>query len=180
MAPVQLLSPPTLPLEAPSEESVLQCLGPALSRVAAETSGAVLMAEALLASDWNVAPRLPDLGVLRCSQKNIGEKREMVLSLAVDKAEWDRLFASGETEEIRMDAFREMCNCACGGILADAAFTDAFGYLIPCVPSAGATRTSASACSYHAEFRLGGAWVHMTLSVDDASDTLAPSQVMVA
>lgn len=180
MAPVQLLSPPTLPLEAVSEESILHQLGPAMVRVIATTSGAFLMSEAAPATDWTVVPCLPDLGVLRCSQKNIGEKREMVLNLAVEKAEWDQLFSGGEAEDLRVDAFHEMCNCACGSILAEAAFTDAFGYLIPCVPSAGPAKAPLSAHSYHASFRLGCAWVHIALFVGDVSDILAPSQVMVA
>lgn len=180
MAPVKLLSPPVKAPEAVSEEFILHQLGPAMARIAAETSGAFLMSEAVPATDCTVVPRLPDLGILRCSQKNIGEKREMALSLAVDKAEWDRLFAGGEAEDFRVDAFCEMCNCACGGILADAAFTDAFGYLIPCVPHTGPAKAPLSARSYRAAFRIGGAWVHMTLSVGDASGILSPSQTMVA
>src|SRR5688572_20595176 len=91
-------------------ETAIWRLGPSMARVATETAGAFIATEAVLGGDWTVIPRLPDLGVLRCSQKNIGEKHEMICNLSVEKAEWDRLFGTGESEDFCVDAFCEMAN----------------------------------------------------------------------
>src|SRR5687768_9256312 len=99
-------------------ERALRRLGPGMARVAADTAGAFISVEAVLGTDWTVIPRLPDLGILRCSQKNIGEKREMVCNLSVEKAEWDRLFGA-ESDDYSVDAFCEMANCICGNLIAD-------------------------------------------------------------
>lgn len=161
-------------------ESALWRLGPAMARVAAETAGAFISTEAVPGTDWTVVPRLPDLGQLRCSQKNIGEKHEMICNLSVEKNEWQRLFASGENEDFTTDAFCEMANCICGGLIADPSFTDEFGYLIPCVPYAGHSKVPAAARTYRGTFRLGGAWIRFSVSVCDASGILSREATLVA
>lgn len=158
----------------------LRRLGPSMARVAADTAGAFASAEAVPGTDWTVIPRLPDLGILRCSQKNVGEKHEMVCNLSVEKSEWDRLFGADGSEEFSVDAFCEMANCICGSLIADPAFTDEFGYLIPCVPCAGLGKTFADAGRFRCAFRLGGAWIHVSISVQAAAAVLSRDAVMVA
>jgi hypothetical protein len=162
----------------PEMDAVLKRLAPSLSRLAAQTAGDFLSAEAVPASDFRVIPRLPDLGLLRCSQKNIGEKLEMVCNLSVEKSEWERLFGAGASEEFCIDAFCEMANCICGSLIADPGFTDEFGYLIPCVPYAGHGKAIPASRSYRGAFRLGGAWVHFSISLQDAS-ALQPRDAML-
>lgn len=161
-------------------EIALLRLGPSLSRTAAETAGAFITAQAVPATDGSVIPGLPDLGVLHCSQKNIGEKLELVCNLSVEKAEWERLFGVGESEEFCIDAFCEMANCICGSLIADPAFTDEFGYLIPCVPCAGPGKPHPGTRGFGGAFRLGGAWVHFSLAMQQASGILARDAMMVA
>lgn len=161
-------------------ETAIWRIGPSMARVTAETAGAFIATEAVLGSDWTIIPRLPDLGTLRCSQKNIGEKHEMIINLSVEKSEWDRLFNTGEGEDFRLDAFCEMANCICGSLIADSAFTDEFGYLIPCVPYAGQSKSPKGGRSYRGAFRLGAAWVHFSITVHEATGILAPSAMLVA
>lgn len=164
--------------EKASLEAAIRRLGPSMARVASETAGAFFASNAVLGSDLSVIPRLPDLGALRCSQKNIGEKHEMICNLAVEKSEWDRLFTAGESEDFRLDAFCEMANCICGGLLAEAAFTDEFGYLIPCVPYSGHSKAPAGSRGYRSAFRMGGAWIHFSITVHAASGILAPAMMV--
>lgn len=146
-------------------------LGSSLSRVAAATAAAFLSTEAVMASEWSVIPRLPDLGVLRCSQKNIGERHSMVCNMSVEKAEWIRLLENPVDEDFSIDAFCELANCICGGLIAEASFTDEFGFLTPCVPYAGHSRIPATARTYRGAFRLAGAWVHFSISISmDATE----------
>lgn len=172
---------PITPLAGKTElETALRRLAPSLSRVAAETAGAFISAEAVPATDLRVTPRLPDLGLLRCSQKNIGEKHEMVCNLSVEKSEWQRLFGAGANEEFCIDAFCEMANCICGSLIADPAFADEFGYLIPCVPYAGHGKALPGSRSYRGAFRLGGAWIHFSISLQEASGILTREAMLVA
>jgi hypothetical protein len=158
--------------------AALKRLAPTLSGIAAATAGALLGARTTAGSDPAMAPRFRDLGAIRCSQRNLGETHEMVLNLAVDKTEWDRLFPAGEPDEIRMDAFCEMVNCICGGMIAEAAFTDEFGWLIPCVPYAGRWTPTPDSARFTGAFRLGGAWIRYTLSVRQIAGL--PSSAMMA
>lgn len=164
--------------EKASIETAIWRMGPSMARVASETAGAFFGSEAVLGSDLSVIPRLSDLGVLRCSQKNIGEKHEMICNLAVEKSEWDRLFNSGENEEFRLDAFCEMANCICGGLIAETAFTDEFGYLIPCVPYSGHSKNPVGSRAYRSAFRLGGAWIYFSITVQVASGILTPAMMV--
>lgn len=172
---------PITPLQGkPELETALRRLGPSLSRVAADTAGAFLSAEAVPATDWRVIPRLPDLGLLRCSQRNLGEKHEMVCNLSVEKSDWERLLGISADEEFCLDAFCEMANCICGSLIADPAFTDEFGHLIPCVPYAGHGKAAPLSRSHRGAFRMGGAWIHFSISVREASGVLTRDAVMVA
>lgn len=140
-------------------------LGSSLSRVAAATAAAFLSTEAVMASDWSMVPRLPDLGVLRCSQRNVGERHEMICNMSVEKKEWNLLLGNPGDEEFSADAFCELANCICGGLTAEASITDEFGYLIPCVPYAGHSRIPDASRAYRGAFRLGGAWVHFSIAI---------------
>jgi hypothetical protein len=167
----------TLNVREAGIDAALRRLAPTLSRIAAATAGSLLGTGAMPGSDPSIAPRPRDLGEIRCSQRNIGETHEMVMDLSVDKAEWNRLFAAGEPEDYRMDAFRELVNCICGGLIAEAAFTDEFGYLIPCVPYAGSCAAPADSAGVTGAFRLGGAWIRFTLSIHQASDLPRPAMM---
>lgn len=155
-------------------------LGPSMAQAAAETAAGFLGAEVSPASDWTAVPRLPDFGVLRCSQRNVGERLAMTVDLSVEKAEWRRLFTSAEDEGFREDAFREMANCICGSITSDSAFTGEFGYLLPTVPQAFPSRPPKGARSYHGAFRLGGAWILFSIAVHRTAGSLAPAAMMAA
>jgi hypothetical protein len=161
-------------------EATLRRIGPSMARVAAETAGAFLNTKAYLGLAWSPIPRLPDLGVLRCSQKNLGEKTGMVCNLSVDKAEWTRLLGQGAGDDFSMDAFCEMANCICGGLIADPAFTEEFGYLIPCVPYAGHSAMPSAARPYRGAFRMGSAWIHFSISVLQSAESLTASEMMAA
>jgi hypothetical protein len=180
MAP-NTLTPYTVAKDGKAEtEAKLRRIGPSLARVAAETAGAFLNTQAFLGLAWSPIPRLPDLGVLRCSQKNIGEKIGMVCNLSVDKNEWARLLGPGAGDDFSMDAFCEMANCICGGLIADPAFTDEFGYLIPCVPYAGHIAAPASEKAYRGAFRMGSAWIHFSITVHASAAALPKSEMMAA
>lgn len=176
------MSPETLsrPLIADAGlHAALRRLAPTLSRIAADTAGALLGAGTAADTDPAAAPRFRDLGAIRCSQRNLGETHEMVMNLAADKAEWDRLFPAGESEEYRMDAFRELANCICGGMIGEPAFADEFGCLIPCVPYAGRWNPPADSACFTGAFRRGGAWIRYTLSVRQIAGLRNPA-LMVA
>ncbi len=145
-------------------DAALRRLGPNLARAASETAGAFFSAPASLAATWE-APRIPELGRIHCSQKNIGEKYELLCNLTADKFEWEKLFPADVDGQLKMDAYCELANCICGTLLADPAFTDWFGYLIPCVPCSGAGCASAEAHSIQGALRISGAWILFSFSV---------------
>lgn len=161
-------------------EAALRRLGPSVRRVLAETAGAFLAADASPGSDWRTLSRLPDLGVLHCSQRNVGEKLEMICNLEVESSEWRRLLGEAACEDLCQDAFCEMANCICGSLLADAGFLDAFGYLVPCVPFAGPFRVAGDARTLRGAFRLGGALVHYAITVQAAAGALRRQPMLAA
>lgn len=179
----------TLTLPAPSlskknrEESpadaVLWCLAPTLAQAVEETAGAFFAAQAVLGADLSAIPTLPASGILHCSQKNLGETHEMSYDLAVEKTEWDRLFTRGESDEFKVDALCELANCICGSVMADPSFTDEFGYLIPCVPRAGASLPNSDARFQNGAFRLAGVWIHYSMAISGhlAGKALRASQL---
>jgi hypothetical protein len=151
----------------------MQRLAPALARTAAETAGAFLCAETSVPLAGTPVPRFSDFGAMRCSQKNVGDRHEMICNLAVDKDGWNRLFKGGEPEEIQRDAFCELANCICGAVLANAEFADEFGYLIPCVPCTGSALVPANASRMKGAFKMGGAWIRYSFTVMQAAGAAA-------
>lgn len=145
-------------------ETGMRRLAPCFSRAAAETAEAFFSSHAFQGTSWE-APRIPEDSALHCSQKNIGEKYELLLNLTTDKHEYHRLFPSEVSDPIRMDAYCELANCICGSILADAGFLGEFGDLMPCVPCSGAGRMAAGSRAIRGAFRLGGAWIHFSFAV---------------
>ncbi len=150
-----------------SLETALRRLSPSMTRAAAETAGAFFCAKTSPGATWE-APRLNDLGSLHCSQRNIGDKFEMTCNLGVERSEWDKLFAPKESEHFKMDAFCEMANCICGALLADPGFSDEFGYLIPCVPCSGSSRSGAGSRTLRGAFRLSGVLVYFAFTVQES------------
>jgi hypothetical protein len=145
-------------------DAALRKLAPSLARAASDTVSAFLNAHVSLAPAWE-APRIPEHGALHCSQKNLGEKYEMTCNLTVDKNGWDRLIPSLGEERIRLDAFCELANCICGALVADAAFADWFGYLIPCVPCSGPGCVGEGAYAVNGALRLNGSWILFSFAV---------------
>jgi hypothetical protein len=145
-------------------DAVLRKLAPNLARAASETASAFFNAPVSLAPAWE-APRAAEGGRIHCSQKNLGEKYEMVCNLTVDKAGWDRLFPPDLDERMRMDAYCELANCICGALLADPGFADWFGYLIPCVPCTGPGCPGEGAQAARGALRLNGAWILFSFAV---------------
>ena len=148
-------------------EAGIRRLGPSLSRLVAETAGAFFSSQAGVEAAWD-APRL-DGDALHCSQRNVGEKFELLCNLSADREEYARLFPAGVPESIRLDAYCELANCVCGAILADGQFEGEFGYLIPCVPCSGIGRVPAGARALYGAFRLKGAWIRFTLAIRDTA-----------
>jgi hypothetical protein len=153
-------------------EAGMRRLAASLTRTAAETAGAFFCSQASLESPWE-APRIADTDSLHCSQKNIGEKYELLCNLTADKAGYDTLFPEGISDQIKMDAYCELANCICGSILADTAFSEEFGYLIPCVPCSGAGRPASGSRTVRGSFRLAGAWIHFSFAVQEAVPMLS-------
>lgn len=145
-------------------DSALRKLAPSLARASSETVSAFLNANASLAPAWE-APRIPEQGAIRCSQKNLGERFEMICNLTADKTGWERLFPNLADERIRLDAFCELANCICGALVADAAFVDWFGYLIPCVPCSGPGCVGEGAHAVNGAVRLNGSWILFSFAV---------------
>lgn len=164
-------------IAAPAE--ALQRMGSTLARTAAETAGAFFCAEASLPRGHAV-PRFSEFGALRCSQKNVGDRHEMICNLAVDEKEWNALFKSGETEDLKKDAFSELANCICGAVLAHPGFTDEFGYLIPCVPCSGPALIPQGSSRLKGAFKMGGAWIRYSFTVLKASAVLGGSRLTAA
>lgn len=161
-------------------ETGLSRLRPRLARVVADTAGDFLAANAVPGSPWMVPSRLPDLGLLHSSQRNLGEKLEMICNLSVEKSEWRRLVGAAGGEDISQDAFCELANCICGNLIADAAFADEFGYLLPCVPCAGRAAAAPGARAARGAFRVGGAWVHFSISVQAAAGSFSSQSILAA
>lgn len=155
----------------------LQRLAPSLSRTVAETAGAFFMAEASLPLNRAAIPRFSDFDAMRCSQKNIGEKYEMICNLAVDRAEWNGLFVNGEPEDLRRDAYSELVNCICGAVLAYSGFTEEYGYLIPCVPCSGPALVPAGASRLKGAFKMGTAWIRFSISMLQTTRTEAAGRL---
>ena len=145
------------------------------ARAAAETAEAFFSSPAAAATAWE-APRLPEGRALYCSQRNIGERYELLLNLAADKSEFGALFPAEVPEAIRMDAYCELANCICGTLLADEGFAGEFGSLIPCVPCSSSGRVTAGARAFRGAFRLRGAWIRYSFSVQET----APGQSALA
>jgi hypothetical protein len=139
-------------------------LAPALLRTVAET------AEAFFADQAALEPACDGSGIrenaaLNCSQMNIGQNYEFLCCLTTDKTGFDRLFAAGIPEPIKMDAYCELANCICGAILADAGFADEFGYLTPCVPCSRPGRIKAGSRALRGALRMKGARIHFSLAL---------------
>jgi hypothetical protein len=160
-------------------ESGLRRLAPALARAAAETAGAFFCSQATLGTVWE-APRIPEARSLHCSQKNVGEKFELICNLTTDMTEWKRLFAADVPDQIKMDAYCELANCICGSLLADPGFSDEFGYLIPCVPCTGAGRPEPGSRTVRGTFRLSGTWIHFSFAVQDSVTVLSTPRQLTA
>ena len=169
MAASPAANPDTLPLpvEGFPVDAALRKLAANLARAASETASAFFNAPASLASTWE-APRIPEAGRIHCSQKNIGEKYEMICNLTADQAGWDRLFPPGAEEGIKLDAYCELANCMCGALLADSGFADWFGYLIPCVPCSGPGLVEEGTHAVKGALRLNGAWILFSFAVREA------------
>ena len=160
-------------------ETGLRRVAPSLSRAVTETAEAFFGFKAIQGIPWE-APRIPDNRALYCSQENIGEKYEFLLNLTTDKIDYDRLFAEEVGDQIRMDAYCELANCICGAVLADPAFSDEFGYLIPCVPCNGASRPDGEARSERGSMIVGGAWIHFSFSVQECASMRAVTEQLSA
>jgi hypothetical protein len=139
-----------------------------LGQSAAETVGAFFRSEAVPGPDWTVLPQLSDWETLRCSQKNIGDKVDMICNLSVAKADWYRLFTDGESDDVKADALCELANCVCGSVLADPEFSDEMGYLTPCVPSEGFCKAPAVSRTLRGSVLLKGAAIHFAFSILDS------------
>jgi hypothetical protein len=145
-------------------EAAFDRIAPMLMRSAAETSAAFLCVPASLGSAWD-APRLSIPDAMHCSQMNMGDKHQFLFNLSVEKAQWSKLFADSIPDSIKLDAYCELANCICGTILADAAFTDEFGYMIPCVPCNGASRPTVDSRIKAGSMLVGGAWIRFTFAI---------------
>jgi hypothetical protein len=155
-------------------EGGMRRLGPVIMRAAVETAGAFLCVPATTVSPWD-APRIAVPDAMHCSQMNIGEQYRMLCNMTVDRNVWSKLFGAEVTEQMMLDAYCEMANCICGAILADAAFADEFGYLIPCVPCNGASRPGGEARTERGSMLVGGAWIHFSISVQESLSQCADS-----
>ena len=141
-------------------------LGPNLARAASETAIRLLQRARFPRPAWE-APRIQERGRIQCSQKNVGDKYQMICNLTADKSGWDRLFPGGVDDTIRMDAYCELANCICGELLADPAFADWFGYLIPCVPCSGPGCMDEGTYSVNGALRLNGSWILFSFAVHE-------------
>jgi hypothetical protein len=163
-----------LPIVGFPIDAALRRLAPNLARAASETAGAFFSVPVSLASTWD-APRIPELGRIHCSQKNIGEKYEMLCNLTADRFEWDKLFPADVPAQIKLDAYCELANCICGTLLADPGFTDWFGYLIPCVPCSGAGCSGSGSHSIQGALRLSGTWILFSFGVKEVDAVALPN-----
>lgn len=146
----------------------LRRLGLSLTRTVSETAGAFFCVQASPETVWE-APLTAEADALHCSQKNLGEKYELICGLSADRLEIAHLFPKGASEAMVVDAYCELANCICGAILADAGFADEFGYLIPCVPRPGMDRLPPGSRMLRGAFSLQGAWIRFSLAVRQTS-----------
>ena len=155
--------------EAPSNwamrHAALQKLAPSLARAASETAGAFFCADTYAGFGRKSVPRFADFEAMHCSQRNIGEKHDMICDLAVNRKAWNRLFSGDESEDLKRDAFSELANCICGVAIADPEFTESVGYLIPCVPCSGPSALAPGAAHLQGAFKMGGAWIRYAFSL---------------
>lgn len=152
-------------------ENTLRKLSPILSQTATDTAGAFFSTLSIPSAD-TFPPNFNSNESILCSQKNMGEKFEMICNLAVSAIEWDRLFAPGDSDRYKIDAFCEMANCICGSVIAEADFSDAFGFLIPCVPWAIPADVSTQSASMRGAFRLNGLTVYYAFTIQSSSACL--------
>ena len=145
-------------------EGSLGRIAPMLMRSAVETSSAFLRVPGALGSERE-APHFSIPEAMHCSQMNMGDRHQFLFNLSVEKAQWDSLFSGDMTDCIKLDAYCELANCICGSIMADDAFTDEFGYMIPCVPCNGASRPAGDARIAGGSMMLGGAWIRFTFAI---------------
>jgi hypothetical protein len=145
-------------------ETGMRRLAPSLLRTVAETAEAFFAGRADLEPAWE-GNRPRDNAALNCSQMNIGANYEFLCCLTTDRGGFDRLFAPGIPEPIKMDAYCELANCICGAILADAGFADQFGYLTPCVPCSRPGRIKAGSRALRGALNLKGARIHFSLAM---------------
>lgn len=167
------------PAEGFPIDAALRKLAPNLARAASETAAAFFSRPAPLAPAWE-APRIPDLGRIQCSQKNVGERYEMVCNLTADASAWSALFPAGTGGRMKMDAYCELANCICGALLADPGFSDWFGNLIPCVPCSGAGCAGEGAHAVKGALRLGSAWVLFSFAVREAESAARGGRLTAA
>jgi hypothetical protein len=164
---------PIAPARKPDAiESGLRKLAPTLLRTAAETAGAFFGGQARPESTMK-APYVPDCERLQCTQTNLGGEYALVCTLTTDRSGFGKLLPAGAPETIRLDAYRELVNCICGGLLAEEGFSDAFGYLNPRLPSLGAGKASEAAKTVTCAFRVEGVWFRISLSLMEAVPGLA-------
>lgn len=152
-------------------ENTLRQLSPILSQSATETAGAFFSTLSTPSFD-TIPSNLNPKESIFCSQKNIGEKFEMICNLAVSNAEWDKLFTAMDSDRYKIDAFCEMANCICGNVIAEANFSDAFGFLIPCVPWSIPENVSTQSSSMRGAFRLQGLTVYYAFTVQPSTACL--------
>lgn len=163
-----------------SLETSLHRLASSLTRATSETANAFFCASNSTSASPSPSTPAPtkaskalkvsgEIGSLTCSQRNIGDKFEMICNLEVGKADWNLFFTAGESERFKMDTFCEMANCICGSLLSDPGFSDQFGYMIPCVPWSLGAAPQSSAGTLRGAFRLSEILVYFSISVQLSS-----------
>lgn len=160
-------------------DSAMRKLAPSLARAVSETVSAFFNGQVSLVPAWE-APRIPAFAAIHCSQKNLGERFEMICNLTADKGGWDRLFPAATDESIRLDAYCELANCICGALVADAAFADWFGYLIPCVPCSGPGCVGEGSHAVNGALRLKGSCILFSFAVREVHVSAASTLPMTA
>jgi hypothetical protein len=149
-----------------SLEDSLNRLASSLTRATSETANAFFCISAPAPTkDSNALRESGEIGSHTCSQRNIGDKFEMICNLEVGKADWNSFFTAGESDRFKLDTFCEMANCICGSLLSDPGFSDQFGYMIPCVPWSLSSAPQSNAGTLRGAFRLSEILVYFSISV---------------
>ncbi len=157
----------------PSLDVLLHRLSSSITRATSETANAFFCAMTTDTAKLPKPLKAPiEMGSLTCSQKNIGDKYEMICNLEVGKTDWNLFFNSGESDRFTQDTFCEMANCICGTLLSDPGFSDEFGYMIPCVPWSLRAQPQPDASTLRGAFKLSGILVYFSISVQHASCVL--------